>query len=321
MKRKTSWCRLLVCFVFAFCLFSATERGVLAQSINLEIGGARPEAHGQSDFLRSSSTMPYDTAEVEVLYTTSYPGRFAEVEVRLKNPDPIAGFQFEIILGGTDFINFHIDSVTVDSTVIRVDTCTGPQPHGDSCYIDSLVRVTVSHCHIDTVGSPVSDFQWVVCHCHAGDTSLLTCRSVMVLGLAKNGHPLPSSGSYQRLFKFGMDLSCLSDTVTDRSVSFYMFPGQSSFLSNPAGELVPFRYHQGELSAWWSVPGDASGDSLVNAGDVVFMINYLFKNGPRPCMMEAGDPTADCVVDAADVVSLVNYLFRQGPALAPGCAH
>ncbi len=68
------------------------------------------------------------------------------------------------------------------------------------------------------------------------------------------------------------------------------------------------------------VPGDASGDGQVEAGDLVYLINYLFRNGPPPDPLAAGDPNADCVVEGSDVVYLVNYLFRNGPAPEYGCA-
>jgi hypothetical protein len=92
-----------------------------------------------------------------------------------------------------------------------------------------------------------------------------------------------------------------------------MFPGGSSFLSDPLGYLIPFRYHTGELSVWWSLPGDATGDSVVDVGDVIFLINYLFKEGPESCVSEAADANGDGIVDIGDVVYLINYLFKGGP--------
>jgi hypothetical protein len=59
--------------------------------------------------------------------------------------------------------------------------------------------------------------------------------------------------------------------------------------------------------------GDANADSLVNAGDVVYLLGYLFRSGPPPVFWECGDPTTDCIVNAADVVYLITYLFREGP--------
>jgi len=53
-------------------------------------------------------------------------------------------------------------------------------------------------------------------------------------------------------------------------------------------------------------------------GDVVFLINYLFKSGPAPSIREAGDVNTDDNVDVGDVVYLINYLFKSGPAPCAG---
>ncbi|MGB8657520.1 MAG: dockerin type I repeat-containing protein [Candidatus Zixiibacteriota bacterium] len=60
--------------------------------------------------------------------------------------------------------------------------------------------------------------------------------------------------------------------------------------------------------------GDANGDSVINVGDVVYLINYLFKSGPAPNPLAAGDATCNGIVDAGDVVYLINYLFKGGPS-------
>jgi hypothetical protein len=60
--------------------------------------------------------------------------------------------------------------------------------------------------------------------------------------------------------------------------------------------------------------GDANEDKVIDAGDVVYLINYLFKSGPAPVPLEAGDVNSDGGVDVGDVVYLINYLFRSGPA-------
>jgi hypothetical protein len=63
--------------------------------------------------------------------------------------------------------------------------------------------------------------------------------------------------------------------------------------------------------------GDCNSDGIVNPGDVVYLINYLFRAGPDPFPLLAGDCNCDGVVGPGDVVYLINYLFRGGSA--PGC--
>ena len=68
------------------------------------------------------------------------------------------------------------------------------------------------------------------------------------------------------------------------------------------------------------VYGDASGDGSVTSADIVYLLNYLFINGPRPNPLASGDPTGDCQINTADVVYLLNYLFVTGPPPLKGCA-
>ncbi len=60
------------------------------------------------------------------------------------------------------------------------------------------------------------------------------------------------------------------------------------------------------------LPGDANGDGVVAPGDVVYLINYLFRSGPPPNPMGAGDCNCDGAVAPGDVVYLINYFFRNG---------
>jgi hypothetical protein len=63
--------------------------------------------------------------------------------------------------------------------------------------------------------------------------------------------------------------------------------------------------------------GDANGDGIVNIGDVVYLVSYLYKNGPAPDPAEAGDCNCDGIVNLGDVVYLVSYLYKNGPP--PSC--
>ncbi|UCB52472.1 MAG: S8 family serine peptidase [Candidatus Zixiibacteriota bacterium] len=67
------------------------------------------------------------------------------------------------------------------------------------------------------------------------------------------------------------------------------------------------------------VYGDASGDGVVTVGDMVYLVNYLYRLGPAPDPLSAGDPNRDCVITVGDIIYLMNYLYRTGPVLKRGC--
>jgi len=60
--------------------------------------------------------------------------------------------------------------------------------------------------------------------------------------------------------------------------------------------------------------GDADGNGIVEVVDAVYLVNYLFRDGPAPDPVDAGDCNCDAACEVSDVVYLINYLFRDGPA-------
>ncbi|MEZ5358876.1 MAG: FG-GAP-like repeat-containing protein [Candidatus Zixiibacteriota bacterium] len=60
--------------------------------------------------------------------------------------------------------------------------------------------------------------------------------------------------------------------------------------------------------------GDANGDGMLNIGDAIFMLYFIFQGGPTPVPIQSADANADNNVNVGDVVWHVNYIFKGGPA-------
>ena len=67
------------------------------------------------------------------------------------------------------------------------------------------------------------------------------------------------------------------------------------------------------------VPGDANGDGVVDAGDVIVLVNYLFLGASLPYLANAADPNGDCGIDVGDIIYLNNYLYLGGAEPEFGC--
>jgi len=63
--------------------------------------------------------------------------------------------------------------------------------------------------------------------------------------------------------------------------------------------------------------GDIDGDDTVNLLDVIFLINYLYKEGTAPNPPERGDLDGSGAANMLDITMLINYLYNEGPA--PTC--
>jgi hypothetical protein len=66
--------------------------------------------------------------------------------------------------------------------------------------------------------------------------------------------------------------------------------------------------------------GDCNADDQVNIGDPIYILNYLFRNGPEPIpWLFVGSVDCDFTVDLGDAIYLLNYLFKNGPAPCDPC--
>ncbi len=84
------------------------------------------------------------------------------------------------------------------------------------------------------------------------------------------------------------------------------------------GHFCPWgSYVWGEI---WYICGDANSDNHVNVGDVVFLNQHIFHQGPAPDLITAGDANCDGNINVGDAVYLVNYVFLHGaPAPCADC--
>ncbi len=228
-----------------------------------------------------SPAAPTDTTfDLVVAFSTVYPGTDNHLlQVLMKNPyDYSMGFDLMVGIGDPSIGHFSTDES--------------------------------GHCIVDTTGCLASYTMMGPCLCLKDDCSFIQ-QAAMIL----EGHPrIPPSANWRCLFKINMDACCVPDSASIREA----FIPISGVVYNGEGEAVPFRYHYSSVMLWWSVPGDANGDSAVTGADVTFIINYLYKSGPEPCVCEAADCNADNSITGADIVYLINYLYQSGPAPLPG---
>jgi hypothetical protein len=104
----------------------------------------------------------------------------------------------------------------------------------------------------------------------------------------------------------------IPDTLLDSTLYYWRVKAQDEDGHESDWQDRPFQFY-----ACHFVRGDANGDGVVGPADVVYLINYFFRNYPAPNPMEAGDCNCDQAVDPGDVVYLLNYLFRGWPP--PSC--
>jgi hypothetical protein len=118
-------------------------------------------------------------------------------------------------------------------------------------------------------------------------------------------------------FETYQNMVVLSDAIID---TFYQITGQDE---GTYYYKVRAKDAQNQTGAWSKVEdavvlgafvrGDADGNGQINTTDVVYLINYLYIDGPPPVPLEAGDTNSDGELNINDVVYLINFLFIDGP--------
>jgi parallel beta-helix repeat protein len=69
----------------------------------------------------------------------------------------------------------------------------------------------------------------------------------------------------------------------------------------------------------FDVCGDADANATVDISDAVFLISFIFTEGPSPDPTSSGDANCDQTVDISDVVYLISFIFTGGPAPCAAC--
>ena len=60
------------------------------------------------------------------------------------------------------------------------------------------------------------------------------------------------------------------------------------------------------------IRGDVNKDCELTAGDVIYLVNYVFKTGPTPIPEEeVGNTNCQGRVTAADIIALVQVVFKS----------
>jgi C1A family cysteine protease len=153
------------------------------------------------------------------------------------------------------------------------------------------------------------------------------------------GESLPIGGSYDILWECtlfedsvkieystnaGVDWLVIDDETTNDGLYSWTVPDAPSdeclVKVSDADNGKPSDISDGYFSIISYVFGDASGDGVVDAADVLSLINYLFLGTSPPDPLAAGDANGDCNVDTADILYLINYLFLGTSPPQEGCA-
>lgn len=105
----------------------------------------------------------------------------------------------------------------------------------------------------------------------------------------------------------------IDDTTSSQqtfSVDTTNFFGTSSSITTLYGEFWPISFNGSIYTQCRH--GDANCDNSIDVGDIIFLVEYSFNNGPAPDP-RGGDANGSGEIDVSDIIYLVEYSFNNGP--------
>jgi len=107
-----------------------------------------------------------------------------------------------------------------------------------------------------------------------------------------------------------------SAAFQDSTVFVATLDGDRLFRLDAAGDVTA-TYHTGDGPVHLDfnyLPGDVNGDWAVNVADAVYLVNYIFINGPVPPPPGwRANPNGDNEINVGDAVYIIDFVFRGGP--------
>ena len=159
---------------------------------------------------------------------------------------------------------------------------------------------------------------WVESHNKAWDIYFYNLTNKTKQRIASELFPLPSTAISEDKIVWEEDRDIyLYDILTSKERAIATGPWTQRSPAISGNRIVWEELHDNQWDIYYRLYylcGDADGTRKINLTDIIYLVNYLFKGGPKPYPLESGDASGDGKINLTDIIYLVNYLFKGGPA-------
>lgn len=208
----------------------------------------------------------------------------------------------------------------------------------DSVAIDTATVTLVEIVH----GGAELEFGSAEAAGYYGGTASFTFATLPNYAPEFTAHPLVLDNEYDVGFSYDFDAydpntppDAISYSIVSGPGEIDEFTGQWSYypwcvdsgevltLEVCAGDYVyycpqldPVQHAYIELTVVQTLfPGDPNNDEDINLLDILYIIDYVYGDGPLPQpILETGDPNADGQVNLLDILYLIDFVYQDGPA-------
>jgi PKD repeat protein len=217
---------------------------------------------------------------------------------------PLTDEKPNFIIALADTITYTGDTVYAGSqAVVDISVVNTQELYSLTVPFDYSTGMSLTFDSFSVAGTRVDGYNTLLVGGSAAE------RKIAVL-IQKSGTTLlPGSGTVLRLY-FTTDQYAFGNWKT--TIDTVTVDNRGLKLAAEQFDYVPI-VHGSEVVIRDVIRGDANDDDTIDVGDPVYLVNYIFREGPGPLSIEAGDANFDFIVDIGDAVFLINYIFRGGP--------
>jgi len=224
-------------------------------------------------------------------------------------PPPSLNPSTPMLVNDLDIRLEHVQTSTIYHPYVM-----DPSVSKTEAFVGDNIVDNVEQIHIDS--PPAGDYRLTVTHkgtlaSEQWYSLIITSEEIKCFDSDNDGYGNPESP----------DNSCPIDNCPE-----IYNPDQDDHDADGIGTLCdncPDNYNPGQEDSDFDSIGDACDyvcgnvdndeDGLVNILDVVYLLNYIYKDGPEPFYMASADVKYDELINILDVVHLINYIYKDGP--------
>jgi len=144
-------------------------------------------------------------------------------------------------------------------------------------------------------------------HAGAATNPAATLMGMYFLGLNNNNY-WTGSGELWRITFTPLD----TGTITIDSTR--LPPANSLGAVDPDAHELPYQWQKKTITVVAGMPtGNVNGDGSTNSADLVYLVNFLYREGASPVTCEAkGDVDCSGTINTLDIMKSINYVFKAG---------
>jgi uncharacterized protein YjiK len=221
-------------------------------------------------------------------------------------------YSFTVTRNASYVANFELNIYTLTVTANPVEggtmTGAGTYNHGTSVTIAATANVGYSFNNWTEDGIIVStdeSYTFTITDDHDFIANFtLNTYDVTVAANPVEGGTVTGGGTYDH------GSTCTLTAIANTGYAFIKWTKDGTVVStNPTYSFTVTE--DVDLVVNFKLPGDANGDGIVDALDIVVIVNHIFGATPEEFVFDNADVNGDGVVDALDIVIIVNIIFSK----------